>query len=184
MGNRLSKIVTRTGDDGSTGLGDGTRTSKDSLRIQAIGDIDELNCVIGLVLTHELPSELVGPLQQIQQELFEVGGELSMPGYDLLKPERVAQLDEWAEQFNSRLPPLKDFVMPGGTPASAHCHLARAVCRRAERQLVTLSARETVREELRQYINRLSDLLFIMARLMMQHAEKNEKIWDSLDTFD
>ncbi len=184
MGNRLSKIVTRTGDSGTTGLGDGSRTSKDSFRIQAIGDIDELNCVIGMVLTHELPAELTGPLQQIQQELFEVGGELSMPGHALLDTKRIIQLDKWVEEFNNQLPPLKDFVMPGGTPASAHCHLARAVCRRAERQLVGLAARETVRHELRQYINRLSDLLFIMARLIMQRAEKTEQIWDSLDPFD
>lgn len=184
MGNRLSKIVTRTGDSGTTGLGDGSRTSKDSIRIQAIGDIDELNCVIGMVLTHELPAELTGPLQQIQQELFEVGGELSMPGHALLDMKRILQLDQWVEEFNSQLPALKDFVMPGGTPASAHCHLARAVCRRAERQLVVLATRETVRHELRQYINRLSDLLFIMARLIMQRSEKTEQIWDSLDPFD
>ena len=166
MSNRLTQIATRTGDDGSTGLGDGTRTRKDALRVQAMGDVDELNSVLGLLLTEPLPEPVRALLVQVQHELFNLGGELSIPGFALLKPEAVAALDEALATHNAALPRLKEFILPGGTRSAAIAHVARTVARRAERAVVALAAAEAVNEAPRQYLNRLSDLLFVLARVL------------------
>lgn len=177
MGHRLSKITTRTGDAGDTGLGDGSRVSKDSLRVHALGDIDELNSAIGLILAEEVPQAVREALDDVQQALFDLGGEISIPGHRLLKPDSVAALDGCLEAWNADLPPLKEFVLPGGCRAAAAAHLARTVCRRAERSIVALSRRETVGEPPRQYLNRLSDLLFVAARLLNRHAGRPDVQW-------
>ncbi|HMM85498.1 MAG: cob(I)yrinic acid a,c-diamide adenosyltransferase [Gammaproteobacteria bacterium] len=166
MANRLTQIATRTGDDGSTGLGDGTRTRKDALRVQAMGEVDELNSSIGVLLCEPLPADVRELLVAVQHELFNLGGELSIPGYALLKPEAVAQLDEALAQHNAQLPRLKEFILPGGTRSAALAHVARTVARRAERGVVALSAHEPVNDAPRQYLNRLSDLLFVLARVL------------------
>ena len=166
MGNRLSKIYTRTGDDGTTGLGDGSRINKDSLRVEAMGDVDELNSVIGIMLTEPVPEHLIGLLTQIQHDLFNVGGEICIPGYVILQQTRIDDLEEAIDTLNDELAPLKEFILPGGSKASAYCHLARTVCRRAERKLVELHRNETVTDISLQYLNRLSDLLFVMCRTM------------------
>jgi cob(I)alamin adenosyltransferase len=166
MSNRLTQIATRTGDDGTTGLGDGTRTRKDALRVQAMGDVDELNSTIGVLLTEPLPDDVRALLVTIQHELFNLGGELSIPGYELLKPEAVARLDEALERYNAQLPRLKEFILPGGTTSAALAHVSRTVARRAERAVVALAAHETVHAAPRQYLNRLSDLLFVLARVL------------------
>lgn len=178
MGNRLSKISTRTGDDGSTGLGDGSRTGKDSARIQAIGDVDELNSQLGLLLCEDLPTALREEMLAIQQTLFDLGGELSIPGYRLVTPAQVAQLDALLEKYNAGLPPLKDFVLPGGTRAAALAHVCRTVCRRAERSTVMLGRADTVHAELLQYLNRLSDLLFVLSRVLNRDAGTTDALWD------
>ncbi len=166
MGNRLSKIYTRTGDDGTTGLGDGERVPKDSLRVACMGEIDELNSVIGLMLTQTLPDDLRRVFSKIQHRLFDVGGELAMPSFCLIDTSDVLWLEQILDKYNDNLPALKNFILPGGAPAGAHCHLARAVCRRAERLLVALHRNEPLSTPLRQYINRLSDWLFVCARVL------------------
>ncbi len=166
MGNRLSQIATRTGDDGTTGLGDGTRVSKDHLRVHAMGDVDELNSHLGVLLAEPLPQDVRELLVTIQHELFNLGGELSMPGFELLKTQAVARLDEALAHYNGQLPRLKEFILPAGTRGAALAHVARTVARRAERAVVALGQHETVRDAARQYLNRLSDLLFVLARVL------------------
>jgi cob(I)alamin adenosyltransferase len=179
MGNRLSKIVTRTGDDGTTGLGDGSRVAKDSARIEAVGCIDELNSLVGLILSvPALPYDIHHCLLRIQHDLFDLGGGLAVPGYSMMTDAHVSQLEEDVERFNAELPPLKEFVLPGGTPAAAHCHVARTVARRAERRCWTLSKVEAVDSLATVYLNRLSDLLFILARALARQANGAEVVWD------
>ncbi|HJP05300.1 MAG: ATP:cob(I)alamin adenosyltransferase [Chromatiales bacterium] len=177
MGNRLSKIYTRTGDDGSTGLGDGTRVSKTSSRVEAYGCIDELNSTLGLAIAAGIPEELAAVLTDIQQQLFDLGGELCMPGGSTLSAADVDRVEQVMDQFNESLPPLKDFILPGGSPASAACHLARTVCRRAERRLLTLSQAEEINSESLRYLNRLSDLLFVVARVLNKLDNGEEVLW-------
>lgn len=166
MGNRLTRIATRTGDDGSTGLADGARVSKSHRRVAAMGDVDELNSQLGVLLAEPLPEGVRALLQQVQHELFNLGGELSLPGRSLLKPEAVAALDQALEQHNATLPALKEFILPAGTRSAAIAHVARTVARRAERAVVALGEVESVNEAPRQYLNRLSDLLFVLARVL------------------
>ena len=166
MSNRLTQIATRTGDDGTTGLGDGTRVAKSHLRIAAMGDVDELNSQLGVLLAEPLPDDVRELLSVIQHELFNLGGELSMPGYELLKSEAVARLDAALAHYNATLPRLKEFILPAGSRSAALAHFGRTVARRAERAVVALAATETVRAEPRQFLNRLSDLLFVLARVL------------------
>jgi len=166
MGQRLTQIATRTGDDGTTGLGDGTRVGKDHLRVQAMGDVDELNSQIGVLLAEPLPDDVRELLVVIQHELFNLGGELSIPGFELLKTDAVARLDEALARHNATLPKLQEFILPAGTRSAAIAHVCRTVARRAERAVVALGAADTVRAEPRQYLNRLSDLLFVLARVL------------------
>ncbi len=166
MSNRLTQIATRTGDDGTTGLGDGTRVPKDHLRIAAMGDVDELNSGLGVLLAEPLPADVRELLVVIQHELFNLGGELSIPGYELLKAEAVARLDEALAHYNSQLPRLQEFILPAGTRSAALAHVARTVARRAERAVVALAATEPVNAAPRQYLNRLSDLMFVLARTL------------------
>ena len=177
MGHRLSKIYTRTGDAGTTGLADGSRVAKDSARIAALGELDELNSVIGLLLTEELPEDIRALLTGIQHDLFDLGGEMAIPGSALLNGKSVGELEAAIDRWNGELEPLKEFILPGGTRAAALAHLARGVCRRAERQLVALSADETVSEAGRKYVNRLSDLLFVMSRVLCRADGGSEVIW-------
>jgi cob(I)alamin adenosyltransferase len=177
MGHRLSKITTRTGDKGETGLGDGTRVPKDHARIGALGDIDELNCAIGLLLAEDVSGEIREALLQVQQDLFDLGGELSIPGHVLLKGEKVEDLEKFLAAWNKNLPPLKEFILPGGTRAAAAAHLARSVCRRAERSVVALGRKEKVGEPVRQYLNRLSDLLFVAGRVLNRAAGVGDVQW-------
>lgn len=171
MGNRLSKITTRTGDDGTTGLADKSRVSKDHPRVEAIGDIDELNSQIGLLLTEMLPEEMRDLLTQVQHHLFDLGGELAMPAFTGITQEKVLVLDDAIEKQNTSLPPLKEFVLPGGSRASSLAHVCRAVCRRAERRVVGLARNEKVSPLTVQYLNRLSDLLFVLARALNKDGE-------------
>ena len=166
MANRLSQIATRTGDDGTTGLGDGTRVPKSHGRIGAMGDVDELNSHIGVVLAEPLPDDVRDLLVTIQHELFNLGGELSIPGYTLLKEEAIAALDVALAHYNAALPRLQEFILPAGTRSAALAHVARAVARRAERAVVTLAASEPVNNAPRLFLNRLSDLLFVLARVL------------------
>ena len=177
MGHRLSKITTRTGDAGETGLGDGSRVAKDSPRVGALGDIDELNSAIGLMLAEEVPQALRDAFTQVQQDLLDLGGELSIPGHKLLKPARVEALEETIEAWNAALEPLKEFILPGGTRAAAAAHLARTVCRRAERGVVALGRKDKVGDAARRYLNRLSDLLFVAGRTLNRHAGQNDVQW-------
>jgi len=180
MGNRLSKIYTRTGDDGSTGLGDGQRIAKDSIRIEAIGTVDEANSTIGAILaaTADLPERIRSCLITVQHDLFDLGGELSIPGHDAIEQSFVARLESDLDEFNADLPPLKDFILPGGGPAIAACHIARTVVRRAERRTITLHQQEDVRDEVLRYLNRLSDLLFVIARCLARLENGQEVLWD------
>ena len=178
MGNRLSKIYTRTGDDGSTGLGDGSRTTKDSLRVEAFGTVDELNSAIGLVRSYNRMPGIDHCLEQVQHQLFNIGGELCTPGMELLQSERVDALETDLDQFNDTLPPLKEFILPGGGAAAAHAHLARTICRRAERRVLSLSRESQVNEPVIRYLNRLSDLLFVLARVLSRSDEQPEVQWD------
>jgi len=178
MGNRLSRIYTRTGDDGSTGLGDGTRVAKDSARVDAYGTVDELNSTLGMVLAHELPAEVAELLVQVQHQLFDLGGELCIPGHAAVFAEDVARLERALDAFNEPLPPLKEFILPGGGAAAAHCHLARTVCRRAERCVVTLARDEPVRSEALHFLNRLSDLLFVVARVLARTSGHGDVLWN------
>jgi cob(I)alamin adenosyltransferase len=178
MGNRLSRIYTRTGDDGTTGLGDGTRVSKQSARIEAIGAIDELNSQLGLLLTEAaLPQAIRETLTQVQHALFELGGELSIPNHARITGAMVTQLEQELDRLNETLPPLKEFILPGGSRAAALAHVARAVCRRAERRLVALAGMEDVSPLAIQYTNRLSDLLFVMARAINRHHAVPDVLW-------
>lgn len=179
MGHRLSKIATRTGDNGTTGLADGSRLNKDHPRIAAMGDIDELNSSIGLVLTHPLPNDISTLLYDIQNRMFDLGGELSIPGQGFINEQSVAKLDEALEILNAALPPLKEFILPGGSPAAAHCHMARTICRRAERSVITLGNQTKFNEYAVAYLNRLSDLLFVIARTLARIQETNEPLWQS-----
>jgi cob(I)alamin adenosyltransferase len=178
MGNRLSKIATRTGDDGSTGLGDGSRTDKDALRIHVIGDIDELNSHIGLLLCEDMPATLRKQLLAIQHDLFDLGGELCIPGHQLITEDHVAKLDALLESYNAELAPLREFILPGGARAAAQSHVCRTVCRRAERQLVSLGKNEALHDHPRRYLNRLSDLLFVLARVLNRHAGQGDVLWE------
>ena len=166
MANRLTQIATRTGDDGTTGLGDGTRVAKDHLRVSAMGDVDELNSGLGVLLAEPLPADVRELLVVIQHELFNLGGELSIPGFELLKAEAVARLDQALAHYNEKLPRLQEFILPAGTRSAALAHVARTVARRAERAVVALAAVESVNAAPRQYLNRLSDLMFVLARTL------------------
>lgn len=177
MANRLSAIATRTGDDGSTGLGDGSRTGKDSLRIAAIGDVDELNSTLGVLLTEPMPESVRDALAGIQHDLFDLGGELCIPGYENITDQQVARLDALLAQFNAELPRLAEFILPAGSRAAAYAHVARTVCRRAERSIVALGAAEAIRPAPRQYVNRLSDLLFVLARVLNRHGGGGDVLW-------
>jgi cob(I)alamin adenosyltransferase len=177
MGHRLSKISTRTGDAGETGLGDGARVAKDSARIVALGDIDELNSAIGVLLADEVPAEVRAAFDKVQHELFDLGGELSIPGHSLITDAQVDALERQLEQWNADLAPLKEFILPGGSPAAAAAHLARTVCRRAERSVVALGRSERIGEPLRKYLNRLSDLLFVGARVLNRAAARGDVQW-------
>jgi len=177
MGNRLSKIYTKTGDDGTTGLGDGTRVAKDSVRVAAYGTVDELNSSLGIVLAQEIPAPIREALTQIQHDLFDLGGELCIPGMAMVHEADVERLEQTLDGFNADLPALKDFILPGGGMAAACCHLARTVCRRAEREVVTLSRSEAVRPEAVRYLNRLSDLLFVLSRVLARASGHGEVLW-------
>ncbi len=178
MGNRLSKIYTRTGDDGTTGLADGSRVDKDCPRMEAIGDVDELNSVLGMALAEPLlPEAIASCLRELQHDLFDLGGELSVPGHAMIVAAHVARLEQQLEELNAALPPLKEFILPGGSRPAAMCHLARTVCRRAERRLVTLARAETLNPQLRVYLNRLSDLLFVVARVVARSDGGREIFW-------
>jgi cob(I)alamin adenosyltransferase len=177
MANRLTKIYTRTGDDGSTGLSGGARLAKDHPRIEAIGTVDELNSAIGMILAHAPPTSLDVMLTDIQHSLFDLGGELSMPETTCIRQEQVTRLEHWLDILNAGLPSLKEFILPGGSPAAAACHLARAICRRAERRLRTLSQGETVNPAAVRYLNRLSDLLFVIARELNRVAGMPDVFW-------
>ena len=179
MGNRLSKIYTRTGDDGSTGLGDGSRTSKDSARVEAYGTVDEANSAIGVVLAGEsIPEHIRSLLTEIQHDLFELGGELCIPGHSAVTQEFVERLEADLDTLNANLPRLKEFILPGGGNGAAACHVARTIVRRAERRTQTLAATELVRPEVIRYLNRLSDLLFVVARVLARLDSGEEVIWD------
>lgn len=177
MANRLTKIYTRTGDGGSTGLADGSRVAKDSPRIEAIGAVDELNSALGALLAEDLPGEVRHCLTDAQHDLFDLGGELSKPGHAVMTATQVARLEALLDRFNTGLPPLKDFILPGGARAAGLAHVARSVCRRAERRLVTLARGEEVAPAMLQYLNRLSDLLFVLARALNRHASRPDVLW-------
>ena len=174
MGNRLSRIYTRTGDDGSTGLGDGSRVSKDSARVAAYGTVDEANSAIGLVLACDLPDDVRASLVAVQHQMFDLGGELCIPGHAAIFDADVERLESTLDGFNADLPPLKDFILPGGGLAAAHCHLARTICRRAEREVVTLSHHDSVRPEAVRYL----DLLFVLARVLARASGHGETLWN------
>jgi cob(I)alamin adenosyltransferase len=177
MGNRLSKIATRTGDNGTTGLGDGSRTAKDSARIASLGDVDELNSFVGLLLCEDMPAELREELVSIQHDLFDLGGELCIPGYQLITDEHVGRLDDLLEKYNADLPVLKEFILPAGSRAASITHVCRTVCRRAERSIVSLGKSEKINEHPRQYVNRLSDLMFVLSRVLNRFAGGSDVLW-------
>jgi cob(I)alamin adenosyltransferase len=179
MGKRLTQIATRTGDDGTTGLGDNTRVGKDSLRVQAMGDVDELNSHIGLLLCEELPPDVREQLIDIQHQLFNLGGELSIPGFELLKEDAVAALDKALAGHNATLPKLEEFILPAGTRAASQAHVCRTVARRAERAVVALGKAEDVRDTPRHYLNRLSDLMFVLARVLNRADGGDDVYWKS-----
>jgi cob(I)alamin adenosyltransferase len=179
MGNRLSKIYTRTGDDGTTGLGDGSRTPKDSVRVEAYGTVDEANSAIGVVLAAgTVPEDIRACLTEVQHDLFELGGELCIPGHAAVKQDFIDRLEQDLDRLNTDLPRLKEFILPGGGPAAAACHLARTIVRRAERRVFTLSQSEDVRPEAIRYLNRLSDLLFVVARVLARAESGQEVLWN------
>jgi cob(I)alamin adenosyltransferase len=177
VGNRLTKIYTRTGDAGTTGLGDGTRVPKDAPRIHALGDVDELNSTLGLLLCEDLPADLRASLEGIQHDLFDLGGELCIPGFNNVTEAQVKRLEDLLDRYNADLPPLKDFILPGGARSACMAHLARTVCRRAERSVITLANAEPVSDLVRQYLNRLSDLLFVLGRVLNRHAGGSDVLW-------
>ena len=178
MGNRLSKIYTKTGDDGTTGLGDGTRVAKDSARVAAYGTVDEANSAIGVVLANELPEDIRAVLVSVQHQMFDLGGELCIPGHAAIFDADIERLEQQLDHFNAGLPPLKDFILPGGGPAAAQAHLARTIARRAEREVVTLARHDAVRPEAVRYLNRLSDLLFVLARVLARASGHGETLWN------
>ncbi|MBI1424577.1 MAG: cob(I)yrinic acid a,c-diamide adenosyltransferase [Gammaproteobacteria bacterium] len=177
MGNRLSKIYTRTGDDGTTGLGDGVRVDKDDPRIEAFGTVDELNSLIGVILAHNLPAAIARCLQDVQHDLFDLGGELSLPDYVSVSEHYVQRLEQQLDHFNATLPPLKEFILPAGGLATSHTHVARTVCRRAERRVFSLHKQTPVNIHILHYLNRLSDLLFVIARVCARHENGQEVYW-------
>lgn len=177
MGKRLSKIATRTGDDGTTGLGDGSRVAKDSARIHAMGEVDELNSHLGLLLCEDMPPALRDELVAIQHDLFDLGGEICIPGYQLIKAEHVLGLDALLAKYNADLPALSEFILPAGSRAASLAHVCRTICRRAERQLVALAGSETINAHPRQYLNRLSDLLFVLSRVLNRFAGGGDVLW-------
>jgi cob(I)alamin adenosyltransferase len=177
MGNRLSKIYTKTGDDGTTGLGDGSRVAKDSARVSAYGTVDEANSAIGVLLATDLPDDVRALLTTIQHQMFDLGGELCIPGHAAIEDADIERLEQQLDHFNDPLPPLKDFILPGGGEAAARCHLARTIVRRAERDCVTLSHHDAVRPQAIRYLNRLSDLLFVLARVLARHGGHGEVLW-------
>jgi len=178
MGNRLSKIYTRTGDDGTTGLGDGSRTQKDSLRVEAFGTVDELNSTIGLLIAHLDSEEISSTLLDVQHDLFDLGGELCVPNMELIADRHTTRLEKELDRLNADLPPLKDFILPGGNVAAAQAHQARTICRRAERRVISLARQEPVNEPVFRYLNRLSDLLFVIARTVARASGAGEVLWD------
>jgi cob(I)alamin adenosyltransferase len=169
MANRLTQIATRTGDNGTTGLGNNTRVSKNSLRVHAMGEVDELNSNIGVLLCEAMPRDISELLIDIQHQLFNLGGELSIPGFELLKPDAILALDQALATYNENLPKLQEFILPAGTRSAAQAHVCRTIARRAERSLVALGNEESIREEPRQFLNRLSDLMFVLARVLNRH---------------
>lgn len=178
MGNRLSKIYTRTGDDGTTGLGDGSRVAKESARVEAYGTVDEANSAVGVILAvGSVPDDVRACLVDVQHDLFELGGELCIPGHSAVKQEFIERLEQSLDAFNRDLPPLKDFILPGGSQAAAACHLARTIVRRAERRVTALAANEAIRPEAIRYLNRLSDLLFVIARVLARAEAGEEVLW-------
>ena len=177
MAKRLTRIYTRTGDGGTTGLADGSRTGKDSPRIEAIGAVDELNSVLGVLVSEQIPDDMRTCLMDVQNDLFDLGGELSQPGHAIMSSAHVARIEETLDRYNDTLQPLADFILPGGSRPAAVAHVARAVCRRAERRLVTLSAREKVPPVAGPYLNRLSDLLFVLARALNRDAGRPDVLW-------
>jgi cob(I)alamin adenosyltransferase len=177
MGHRLSKIYTRTGDKGETGLGDGSRVEKDHIRVEAFGTVDELNSIIGMVLSHEIPKDISSCLNKVQHHLFDLGGELCIPGHSALDETYITYLENTLDSFNENLPNLKEFILPAGGKATSTCHLARTVCRRAERRVVTLAKNETVSPCSISYLNRLSDLLFVIARVLARNENGSEVLW-------
>ncbi len=179
MGNRLSKIYTRTGDAGETGLGDGSRVPKDDQRVEAYGTVDELNSVVGMLLGHELPDSCTRILNDVQHHLFDLGSELCVPGYEVLNNDHVTWLEQELDALNADLPFLKEFILPGGSVAAGTCHLARTVCRRAEREVVTLGRDADLPACSAAYLNRLSDLLFVMARVILRHQALGEVLWQA-----
>ncbi|MGZ8321333.1 MAG: cob(I)yrinic acid a,c-diamide adenosyltransferase [Telluria sp.] len=179
MGNRLSKIATRTGDNGTTGLGDASRTATDSLRIPSLGEVDELNSFVGLLLCEDMPADLREELVSIQHDLFDLGGELCIPGYQLITDAHVERLDALLEKYNATLPALQDFILPAGSRAASLAHVCRTVCRRAERSIVTLGKSEKINEHPRQYVNRLSDLMFVLSRVLNRHAGGSDVLWQN-----
>ncbi len=179
MGNRLSTIATRTGDSGTTGLGNNQRVSKNSLRVHAMGDVDELNSHIGVLLCEDMPQDVRHLLVEIQHQLFNLGGELSIPGFELLKAEAVMALDEALEHYNDALPKLQEFILPAGNRAAAQAHVCRTVARRAERQVVALGNEESIHDTPRQYLNRLSDLMFVLARVLNRMNGGDDVYWKS-----
>lgn len=178
MGHRLSKIVTRTGDAGTTGLGDGSRVAKDATRIEAIGSVDELNSTLGVLLAEAVPDAVRACLIDVQHDLFDLGGELSIPGYAAVTDDHIARLEAGVARFNAELSPLKEFILPGGTRAAGLAHVARTVCRRAERTVVHLAATESVSDPARRYLNRLSDLLFVVARTINRASGGSDVLWE------
>jgi len=184
MGHRLSKIYTRTGDTGETGLGDGSRVAKHSLRIEAIGAVDELNSMLGVLLCEPLPGDVSELLTGIQHILFELGGELSIPGHDRVQAGHVTRLEKALDHHNASLAPLKEFILPGGGRPGALCHLARAVCRRAERRVIALASKERLSPYCVQYLNRLSDLLFVLSRTLNRRQGHGDVLWQKGRTLD
>jgi cob(I)alamin adenosyltransferase len=180
MGNRLTRLYTKTGDAGTTGLGDGSRVNKDHYRVEVMGDVDELNSIIGLLLTYEIPRHIEEELTRIQHDLFDLGAEICIPGHLVIEEKRVQELEAGLDAINANLSSLKEFILPGGNRAAAICHHARTVCRRAERRLVSLSHHEMISAYAMQYINRLSDYLFVMARDINRHAQTPDILWRSL----
>lgn len=178
MGNRLSKIYTRTGDDGTTGLADGSRVAKDDARLEAMGCVDELNSSIGMITACEIPQQIRHYLNTIQHDLFDLGGELAIPGHQMLSQAQTLALEQWLDTLNKELPYLKEFILPAGGLATSYCHLARSICRRTERRCVSLNRHAEVHEPALSYLNRLSDLLFVIARTLARHEGGEEVYWN------